>query len=180
MSCTGIRINEALSLTLGDIYLQKSLLFIRKGKFGKDRWISLATSTVVAINRYRTIRQNFCPGTRDDPLFINRFGKKLGYEQVRKTFRNLLELSQIHNKQSEGNIRLHDLRHTYATKCLLKWYQSGEDVNPKLPFLATAMGHVKISSTQMYLHITDQIRSYAHQRFCHKFQQNILKKRGSK
>lgn len=176
--CTGLRINEALSLTLGDVSLERSRLFVRKGKFGKDRWVFLSTSTVHALRQYSILRHQRFPDKQDAPFFINRYGKKVNYKTVGKTFRALRNTCKLGNSHPDTIVRIHDLRHTYATKCLLKWYQSGDDVNVKLPLLATAMGHVRISSTQIYLHITDQIRAHAHQRFFNKFQQTLCNEGG--
>jgi hypothetical protein len=45
-------------------------------------------------------------------------------------------------------------RHAFAVLKLLSWYERGVDVNAKLPLLATYIGHVGISSLQVYLHMT--------------------------
>ena len=61
--------------------------------------------------------------------------------------------------------RLHDLRHTFAVNCLCQWYERGENVNALLPVLSTVMGHVKVSCTQVYLHVPAQLRDTAATRF---------------
>jgi integrase len=72
--------------------------------------------------------------------------------------------------------RMHDLRHTFACTRLLKWYREGKDVQLLLPALATYLGHVKVSSTQVYLRATAELLEEANQRFLKNFRQNILEK----
>ena len=57
--------------------------------------------------------------------------------------------------------RLHDLRHTFAVHRLLRWYREGVDVQQRLPWLSTFMGHVDIQSTQVYLTITADLLNEA-------------------
>jgi integrase len=61
--------------------------------------------------------------------------------------------------------RVHDIRHTFAVQALLRWYRAGEDVQAKLPYLATYMGHVSIVSTQHYLHFIEPLAASASERF---------------
>ena len=68
--------------------------------------------------------------------------------------------------------RLHDLRHSFACHCLIRWYNQGADVNANLPILAAAMGHVHIQATQIYLHLSSAILKQAAQRFLHTFTSN--------
>ena len=46
--------------------------------------------------------------------------------------------------------RIHDLRHTFAVRTLLGWYQAGEDVQARLPVLSTYLGHRDPRSTYWY------------------------------
>ncbi|MFQ5930580.1 MAG: tyrosine-type recombinase/integrase, partial [Acidobacteriota bacterium] len=49
---TGLRWGEAFALNLPDVDLQKKLLYVRKGKFGKSRLVPLSSSTSMALERY--------------------------------------------------------------------------------------------------------------------------------
>ena len=71
---------------------------------------------------------------------------------------------------------MHDMRHTFACTRLLKWYRQGKDVQLLLPALATYLGHVKVSSTQVYLRASAELLQEANQRFLKNFRQNILEK----
>ena len=57
--------------------------------------------------------------------------------------------------------RLYDVRHTFAVRTILGWYESGEDVNAMLPALSTYMGHKKISETYWYLTGTPELLEVA-------------------
>ena len=71
--------------------------------------------------------------------------------------------------------RLHDFRHTFAVRVLDGWYQKGEDVQAKLPFLSTYMGHVSINSTYYYLPFIEGISSQAGTRFYENFGKVLIK-----
>ena len=162
---TGLRINEALALNIDDLDMNHGLLFVRDGKFGKERLVVMYASVIDAVKRY--IRRRNAPSSSDDgfPLFLNASGtKRLGYAGVSKTFRQMTRRCKIGYTEHKSP-RLHDLRHTYACNCVLRWYEEGVDVNSKLPILATALGHVDINKTQVYLHPSARLLAIAAQRF---------------
>jgi integrase len=47
--------------------------------------------------------------------------------------------------------RIHDLRHTFACRRLLQWYQEGKDVEQAIAALSTYLGHRKVTDTYWYL-----------------------------
>ena len=61
--------------------------------------------------------------------------------------------------------RVHDMRHSFAVKALMRWYRDGADVQSNLPRLAIYMGHVSIVSTAHYLHFIPAMRQLASDRF---------------
>ena len=61
--------------------------------------------------------------------------------------------------------RLHDLRHSFAVGCLLRWYRDGLDPQVRLCQLSTFMGHVEPRSTAVYLTITPALLAEASRRF---------------
>lgn len=147
---TGLRINEALELTLADIDPQRSILHVVHGKFGKQRLVPISPSTGSALQRYMDIRSQYADTSNTSPLFIGAPNKALSYSQAQNGFRRLCRDCGLGGQPSP---RLHDLRHNYACRRLALWREEGHDINTKLPVLATAMGHVNIYSTQIYLHI---------------------------
>jgi integrase/recombinase XerD len=57
------------------------------------------------------------------------------------------------------------MRHSFAVRRLTSWYQQGADVQKLLPQLATYLGHVSISATQVYLAMTPELLHAASVRF---------------
>ena len=171
---TGLRCGEALHFNLEDFYPQKSALYVREGKFKKDRWIPLSASTCQALETYVSRRiETHAP--REAPLFVNPRGSRLEHHRIYKTFRRLLGECQIPHPPGSGP-RLHDFRHTFANHRLLQWYREGEDLNTHLPALATFMGHAHIQSTQVYLQATPELIEQVDQRFHTHFKKHIQNK----
>ena len=57
--------------------------------------------------------------------------------------------------------RIHDLRHTFAVRTLLGWYQAGEDVEARLPVLSTYLGRRDPRSTYWYLSAAPELLALA-------------------
>lgn len=169
---TGIRIGEAMALNLKDFYSDDERLYIAEGKFRKARWVPLSACTRQALKHYVESRLHMTPRSLDSPLFVNQRSRRLHYATVNQTFQRLLDQCAIaHNKRPGA--RLHDLRHTFAVHRLLAWYQDGADVNARLPWLATYMGHVDIASTHVYLHPTAELLQEVGSRFRSHYLQHV-------
>lgn len=169
---TGIRIGEACALTLEDFHGDEQRLYIAVGKFHKARWVALSESTCRAVRQYVDRRLCRQPRALDSPLFVNERGRSLHHVTVNQTFHRLLRRSGIPHHKLTGP-RLHDLRHSFAVHRLLAWYRDGKDVNTRLPWLATYMGHVDIQSTQVYLHATPELIEQVERRFHHHYQHHV-------
>jgi len=165
---SGLRIGETLALSEDDFDRGQSRLYVRKGKFGKDRWVPLSESTSAIIEDYARRRRKVACGSQEQAaLFIGRGGKGLNQSAAGYTFRKLLGICQI-GGSSQSRPHLHDLRHTFAVERLRQAYEQGNDgkeLNALLPVLATYMGHRSITGTQVYLHATEELRQEASKRF---------------
>ncbi len=161
---TGIRIGEARALTLENFHAGEGRLYIAAGKFHKARWVALSGSSCRALERYVERRMCRQPCAPDSPLFINERRQPLKHVTVNHLFHHLLQHAGIPRHRDTGP-RVHDLRHTFAVHRLLEWYRDGADVNARLPWLATYMGHVTIQSTQVYLHATPELIEHVERRF---------------
>jgi site-specific recombinase XerD len=172
---TGIRIGEALALNLEDFYEAQRRLYIAEGKFRKARWVPLSTTTCRALQAYLDRRLRIKPRSPDSPLLLNQRSRRLHHVTVNQTFRRLLDRCAIPHSKHSGP-RIHDLRHTFAVHRLLAWYRDGQDVNARLPWLATYLGHVDIHSTQVYLRatpeLTEEVARRFHAYYLHQIQAN--------
>jgi len=169
---TGIRIGEALALNIEDFHQDSRVLHIRKGKFHKARWVPISVSIYVILKKYIDLRQQTNKITPGLPFFINKEYNRLHHSSVKYIFYLLLKQCKFHISK-DYRPRIHDFRHTFAVHRLVKWYQDGKDVNAMLPALATYMGHVNITSSQVYLQATSEMLEQGNQRFLKYFRENI-------
>jgi integrase/recombinase XerD len=163
LSVTGLRISEALNLTMNDVDLQTGLLTIRNTKFNKSRLIPLHNTTVNALVIYREQRNQFLGKESCLNWFVNRYRKPLGYYCVKYHFDNLTA-SLNFSSQLQSKPHLHDLRHYFALSVLINWYRNGEDVQRQLPLLSTYLGHVEIKDTYWYLTACPSLMGEANKR----------------
>lgn len=164
---TGLRRGELLRLRIGDYDPQQRTLFVRPSKFHKSRYLPLSADTTQEITTYLHIRRHHhLPLSPETPMIWNRGqnGKAYSGGGLGQGLRALFRQAEIHTPQ--GRLpRLHDIRHSFAVNALLRWYRTGDDIQTKLPLLATYMGHVSIVSTERYLHFVDELASHASDRF---------------
>lgn len=169
--CCGLRIGEALNLTIADFDPDHATLFIRRGKFGKQRTIPLAPSSQAAIAKYLASRSLPSRIDADTALFVDQKNRPLTYACLHPAFGRLVRSTGLDERR--GSIRPHDLRHSFATTVLRRTLEEGGDVYAMLPRLATYMGHVSFSSTQIYLHTDPGCLAHAAERFRHAFHNTI-------
>jgi integrase len=167
----GLRIGEALALNVGDVDLPRRRLFVRKGKFGKPRWLPLSESTGAELAAYLR-RLSGCPGTAASPLFVNRRGERLPKRSAEGNFQCVLRACGM-GRHGRDHPTPHSLRHSFACHCLLEWYRQGVDINARLPVLATYMGHADMRFTYRYLHATPELLNEANRRFLDHYHQII-------
>jgi site-specific recombinase XerD len=175
---TGIRIGEALALNLVHFHRTERRLYIAEGKFRKARWVPLSPSTSRALEHYVRTRFEIRPRSPDSPLLLNQRSRRLKHCTVNTTFRHLLRQCGIPHRRYTGP-RIHDLRHSFAVHRLLAWYRDGDDVNARLAWLATYMGHVDVHSTQVYVQPTAELIEQLNRRF-HKHYLHRVKNNGGR
>lgn len=163
---TGLRISEALALNLGDIDAVASTLFVRRGKFRKERLVPMSPSTGAALEQWLVRRADYAASARSSPLFVPGANRRLTSDRARRMFRRLCIHCGI---DEDPPPRLHDVRHNYACACIAQWREAHEDVNALLPVLANAMGHATYHDTELYLHID----AAALRQACGKFKQHV-------
>lgn len=165
----GLRIGEALALTLGDVDLREACLRVREAKFFKSRLVPLGSDLAGVLSKYVLLRRQEGDGsTKEAPLLCFRDGSPLSQSAARNAFRRLRAHTGLRREGGpRRQPRLHDLRHTAAVHRLISWYRSGADLQALLPKLATYLGHVDLSATQRYLTLTPELLRQASQRFEH-------------
>lgn len=142
-------------------------LLIRDAKFHKSRLMPLSIDGTREIDEYLAIRRSQQIAVLpESPLLwhYTRRGSAYTGAGLTNAIRPLLRSLQI--RTETGHLpRVHDFRHTFALEALLRWYCRGDDVQAKLPLLATYMGHVSIASTEYYLKFVEPLGVSASERF---------------
>ena len=163
----GLRVGEALSLTLRDVDLVDRIIIVRNTKFFKTRLVPIGPNLTRELAAHvQRRRQLPLPAGDDSPLFTTRTGRRWSYQHVIRLFQHVRRAAGIAHPTGESRPpRLHDLRHTAAVHRVVAWYRSGRDVQRLLPQLATYLGHVDLRSTQRYLRMTPELLQEASQRF---------------
>jgi site-specific recombinase XerD len=164
LAVTGLRISEALSLTLKDVDLLQGLLTIRKTKFGKTRFVPLHATAKLALRRYARQRRASTATESTDRFFVSTQGGPMSVGAVEKTFRLLRRRVGLHASEHCDEPKLHHFRHRFATQTLLRWYHAGQDIESQLPVLSTFLGHVNMASTYWYLSCHPELMRQAMQR----------------
>lgn len=150
----GFRVREVLNLRIRDVDLNQGIITVRQGKFRKDRLVPPALSLV---NRLRKYAGYFDSRPPDAVFFPGPNGRPFALRTVYTLFREmLLQCGIPHGGRGKGP-RIHDYRHLFAVHTLRRWYRDGENLEAKLPLLATYLGHQHLSGTQHYLHLTAEI-----------------------
>jgi integrase/recombinase XerD len=159
----GLRLGEALSLTVADVDLDQAILCVRGTKFYKTRLVPLCVDLTFALAQHVGAHHFDQP---DAPFLRLRNGERVSQSAARNAFRRVRILAGLaRDGGSRHQPRLHDLRHTAAVHRLVAWYRSGEDLQFMLPRLATFLGHVNLAGTQRYLTLTPELLDEASARF---------------
>lgn len=175
---TGLRIGEALKLTLADVDLSGQLLTIRETKFNKSRYVPLSPSTVHHLAVFLRQREEAgFPTIPTAPVFISPSGQAYGPARICEVFLEIIRKIGLRGPRGERGPRLHDFRHSFAVNRLALWYRQGENINAKLPLLATYLGHASLRGTEIYLQATAELLEKTSTRFHHCFAIPALKQK---
>ncbi len=146
----GLRISEALSLTMADVDLDSGVLVVRNSKFGKSRYVPMSHTLTERCKQYAALTRS--TASLDAPFFPAPDGGHYSHRGIYATFRYILENAGI--PHTGRGPRIHDLRHTFSVHCLRKWVLDGKDINAALPILSAYLGHKGLNATQGYLRLT--------------------------
>lgn len=147
IAVTGLRASEALNLRLQDVS-SEGVIQIQNTKFGKNRLIPLHPTVVEVLKRYLAARSSLA--VVDDHVFLSRKGQRIPYGTLRKSFRRILRLAEI-LPSNRRDPRIHDLRHTFASRALETCGTQPKIVSRHFVALATYLGHAEIANTYWYL-----------------------------
>lgn len=140
----GVRANEGEHIQTEDVLLQRSLLYVRKGKGYKERYVPIAARVKRDIENYLTYsRPVLLRKRKHTALFCGWYGSPMKKNAIYERLQILKDIARI-----DKPVGLHTLRHSIATHLL----QSGM----KLEQIARFLGHSSLESTQLYTHIAHE------------------------
>ncbi|KJV57253.1 phage integrase family protein [Orientia chuto str. Dubai] len=147
---TGLRVSELVSIKITDLKFDYSSGKIKNhftilGKGNKERLVVMNNFTSEIVFRYLPYRDFFSPfknAKNSVYLFLSK--AKQGY-MTRQNFAILLKQAAVNAGLSPDSVSPHILRHSFASHLL----EGGAD----LKVIQELLGHVDISSTQIYTHV---------------------------
>jgi integrase/recombinase XerD len=150
-SC-GLRITEAVDLTMSDYDFENMFLKVR-GKGSKERIVPMGQEAVRLILKYVNISRESILGERTSEfLFISKKGSKLNRKSVWRLLKGYVDGTEI-----KKNITPHTLRHSFATHMI----ENGADLRS----VQELLGHMDISTTQVYTHMARKKLGEIHKKF---------------
>ena len=163
----GLRISEALKLTVEDIDFKGRALRIMDSKFSKSRVVTFNQQVGALLEDFMKWRKaTFGLLAKKSPLLPQRNLAPMRAANVEIAFRKIRRLAGVAATNGNGRQpRIHDLRHSFAVHRLLAWYRSGKDVQRLLPLLSTYLGHKGLQETSVYLTMIPELLSEASVRF---------------
>lgn len=143
----GLRISEAARLELKDLDLDRSMIHIRRSKYGKDRYVPLSTLLIPGLQKYFTAEkpQRWVFNGKEKHAPLSTRG-------IQWCLRQAVKQSGL-----SKTITVHTLRHSYATHLL----EDGVDIHTLMQLL----GHEHVHTTMVYLHVAKVQRGDAHSPF---------------
>jgi integrase len=157
LASTGMRISEALRLRAADVDLKNRVITVRESKFHRSRLVPLHATVVAELAQYHKRRQRDFP--RSDSFFVSQQGAPLPYGIIQRAFHELVE--GIPSRGGRPRPRLHDLRHTYACRILIRWSKHPTGFDQRILWLMHYLGHTHISHTYWYLSAVPELLAEA-------------------
>jgi integrase/recombinase XerC len=138
---SGLRVSELVNLDLSQINLDTNEIRVW-GKGSKERVVLMGEPAAEALRNYLSQgRPKLLGEKKDNALFLNRYGQRLPERSVQKILKERANQAGIGKR-----VHPHMLRHTFATHLL--------DGGADLRVVQELLGHARLSSTQIYTHVT--------------------------
>lgn len=138
---TGARVTEIATLKISQLDFDQRLVLIH-GKGSKDRYVPFGHFAAQSMREYlTTLRPELTAKKAHDVVFVNHRGEPITAAGITYILNELMKRSTL-----TGKIHPHMLRHTFATHLL----NHGADMRT----VQELLGHVNLSTTQMYTHVT--------------------------
>lgn len=149
---TGMRVSELTHLPAHQVNLEGGYVLLY-GKGSKERVVPLGSEAMKWVALYlKTARGKLAKGKESALLFINRSGRGMSRQGFWKNLKDYARRAGLRKR-----ITPHLLRHSFASHLL----ERGADLRS----VQMMLGHVDISTTQIYTHVTGERLKKVHQRY---------------
>lgn len=156
---TGTRVSELVNMDIDQLNLERGEFSVL-GKGGKRRIVFLSEAACETLKKYLKKRED-----KDEAVFIRVLTVRKEdqeKETQRLTTRQVERIVQGAAKEAGivKKVTPHTLRHSFATDIL----RGGADIRS----VQRLLGHVNVTTTQVYTHVTDEHLKEVHTRFHNK------------
>lgn len=142
---SGLRVSELVNLTIYDLELDENIVRVL-GKGGKERIVPIDDQATKYLKIYiQEYRPQLMKKQLTNDLFLNNLGRKISRQSMFK----IIEQLAI-EKGIKTHFSPHTLRHSFATHLL----ENGADLRS----IQELLGHSSISTTQIYTHVSTQLK----------------------
>jgi integrase/recombinase XerD len=149
---TGMRVSELTHLPTHQVNLEGGFVIVY-GKGSKERVVPLGSEAIKWVISYLKESRGILAKGKESPfLFINRSGTGMSRQRFWKNLKDYARKAGLHKR-----ITPHLLRHSFASHLL----ERGADLRS----VQMMLGHVDISTTQIYTHVTGERLKKIHQRY---------------
>ena len=143
----GLRRNEGVHIELNDIFFEKQILHVRKGKNNKERFVPISKSGIAHLENFLyDARPLLLKAKKQEVFFINERSNPMSAQMMNRRLQTLLARTENIQLQ-EKNPGLHTLRHSIATHLLAN--------GMSLERIKDFLGHSSLESTQIYTHLIE-------------------------
>ena len=155
--CCGLRIGEALDLTVKDVDLERGILNVKTGKtINARRKVPMSLELTLICKKYS--EESHKNSSADDPFFYNlQHDRPYPYPTIADTFDLILEKANIYKGEPYSRATIHSLRHTLIILRIREWSRENKDFSIYQLVLLRYLGHKSFSETLYYFKLTQML-----------------------
>ncbi|MDZ4727909.1 MAG: site-specific tyrosine recombinase XerD [Leptospira sp.] len=149
---SGLRISEACNLKIGDVDMENMAITV-EGKGGRQRLVPFGEKSLDILKKYMAesrpeiLKKRVC-----EFVFVSKKGSYINRKSVWRLLNHYIKRTKIKKK-----VTPHTLRHSFATHLL--------ENHADLKSVQELLGHIDISTTQIYTHMANKTLKEVHKKF---------------